>query len=204
MSERLIQSESWMKNRIKVTVYVPVPGVVDKSEAPAMGDSPLERDENIMKFAEELLFPQYFGAVKSIIHTYEKSPLPRRFIINQPIVIMPLGWSEYGKLGEDGSIIIDNDSSCGFKRGVSGALVYGSMIGYKIVAAKQPVDVLEKVKERIPMINKMYRTDDRWAKNFLSELTGELASGEKSNELFWLDEKDRKYFQREVLRIAWR
>jgi|GEM_PF-3187400 hypothetical protein len=204
MSERLIQSESWMKNRIKVTVYVPVPGVVDKSEAPAMGDSPLERDANIMKFAEEVLFPQYFTAVKAMIHAYEKSPLPRRCIIDQPIAIMPLGWNEYGKLGKDGSIIIDNDSSCGFKRGVPGALVYGAMIGYKIVAAKQPVDVLEKVKERIPMINRMYHTDDSWAEKFFSELTGELASGEKSNELFWLDEKDRKYFQREVLRIAWR
>lgn len=54
MSKRLICSESWLRNKIHVKVYLPVPGSIDKLEAPAMGNSPMERDENIMKFAEEM------------------------------------------------------------------------------------------------------------------------------------------------------
>lgn len=52
MSKRLICSESWLRNKIHVKVYLPVPGSIDKLEAPAMGNSPMERDENIMKFAD--------------------------------------------------------------------------------------------------------------------------------------------------------
>ena len=54
MSERLIKSEKWIRHNINVSVYVPVPGSMDKAEAPAMGDSPMERDENIMKFVNRL------------------------------------------------------------------------------------------------------------------------------------------------------
>ncbi len=203
MSERLIKSEEWIRHNIKATVYVPVPGSMDKAEAPAMGDSPMERDENIMKFAEEILFPQYFRAANSMIYSFESSPLPTRWIYNQSIVIIPLDWNDYGCLGHGGSIIIDNDSSCGFKHGISGSLVFGAMMGFKVIYTKQPTLILEKIKERVPMINQMYQTDDKWAKNLFSELTGEIVSGEESNELFWLDEKDRKYFQNEILKFAW-
>ena len=203
MSERLIKSEKWIRHNINVSVYVPVPGSMDKAEAPAMGDSPMERDENIMKFAEEILFPQFYRAADSMIQHFEKSPLPTRWIYNQPIVIIPLAWNDYGCLGHDGSIIIDNDSSCGFKCGMPGSLVFGAMMGFKVIYTKRPTLILEKIKERVPMINKMYHTDDRWAKNFFSEITGEIVSGEESKELFWLDEKDRKYFQNEILKFAW-
>ena len=87
MSKRLICSESWLRNKIHVKVYLPVPGSIDKLEAPAMGNSPMERDENIMKFAEEMWFPQYFRAVKRIIDVYERSEMPLRYIIGQEIWI---------------------------------------------------------------------------------------------------------------------
>lgn len=54
------------------------------------------------------------------------------------------------------------------------------------------------------MINGMFCTDNLWAEKTFSELTGELLSGEEPKDLFWMEKNDRKYFQREILKIAWR
>lgn len=204
MSERLICSESWMRHKIKVTVFVTVPGSMDKAEAPAMGDSSMERDENIMQFAEEILFPQYFRAAKSIIRSYEASNMPLKWISGQPLVIRQLGHNDFAFFSKrTGSIILDNDSACGMKYGVSGELSFGTMVGQKILLIKRPIDLIRKVKEQIPMINWMYLTNDYWAEQILAELTGEIVSKESSRELFWMDDKDKKYFQNEILKIAW-
>lgn len=204
MSERLIYSKSWIRHKINVTVFVPVPGCMEKTEAPAMGNSPMERDENIMKFAEEILFPQYFNAAKSIIRAYEESPMPLKWINAQSIIIRQLDHYDFAFFSkETGSIILDNDSACGMKYGVPGELSFGAMVGQKILSIKHSTDLIKKVEEQIPMINWTYLMNDYFAEQFLAELTGEIVSKESSRELFWLDERERKYFQNEILKIAW-
>ena len=89
------------------------------------------------------------------------------------------------------------------KYGVPGELSFGAMVGQKILSIKRSTDLIKKVEEQIPMINWMYLMNDYFAEQFLAELTGEIVSKESSRELFWLDERERKYFQNEILKIAW-
>lgn len=103
MSEqKFLRSESLLKRGIKVSIYLPVPQI---------------SQNKIMEFAEKILFPQYFEAVNKMILDYEKrSILPIRCIEWQEIKIKPLNWNEYGKLSQDGSIVLDNDAFCELKR----------------------------------------------------------------------------------------
>lgn len=197
MSERLIQSESWMKNRIKVTVYVPVPGSTNKSEAPAMGDSPLERDENIMKFAEEMLFPQYFRAVKKIISIYELSELPLRYIVGQEIDIFPMleQLGMYSLL--NGKIAIDNDSLLGIRVGGSGAQIFGHEMGHKLFYVKESRELVENVQD-------YFGATEKWAHEIIAELTGEIiANDDTATKISFLDERTKAYFKRQILKLAW-
>lgn len=197
MSERFIRSETWMRHRINVEVYLPVPGIMNKEEAPAMGNSPLERDENIMKFVEEMWLPQYLRAVKGIIETYEKSEAPIRFIEDQPISLIPLPMGEYAMLGHDGSIIIDNDTACGSKKVGPGAHVFGVMVAQKMLIYKGTREAFESIRRIVPNIDEISAT-------FLyAELFGEVVCGQSTPNLCWMDETCKNYLKREVLRIAW-
>jgi len=197
MSERLIQSESWMKNRIKVTVYVPIPGSMEKSEAPAMGNSPMERDENIMKFAEEMWFPQYFRAAKRIIDVYERSEMPLRYIIGQEIDIFPM----IERVGMysivSGKIAVDNDGIIDIRREGSGAQIFGHEMGHKILCVKESRELLENVQE-------YFGTTEKWAHEIIAELTGEIvANDDTAIKISLLDERPKAYFKRQILKLAW-
>lgn len=197
MSERLIQSESWMKNRIRVTVYVPIPGSMEKSEAPAMGNSPMERDENIMKFAEEMWFPQYFRAAKRIIDVYERSEMPLRYIIGQEIDIFPM----IERVGMysivSGKIAVDNDGIIDIRREGSGAQIFGHEMGHKILCVKESRELLENVQE-------YFGTTEKWAHEIIAELTGEIvANDDTAIKISLLDERPKAYFKRQILKLAW-
>lgn len=197
MSERLIYSKSWIRHKIEVTVYVPVPGIMEKEEAPAMGDSPMERDENIMKFAEEMWFPQYFRAIKRIIETYERSPMPLRYIKGQKIDIFPM----VGRVGifstTSGRIAVDNDGLLDMRREGSGAQIFGHEIGHKLHTVKVSNDLLQEI-ESFFSVNRML------AKELLAELTGELIANDNSAiKISYIDENSKRYFMQQILKLAW-
>lgn len=197
MSERLICSESWLRNKIHVTVYLPIPGSMEKSEAPAMGNSPMERDENIMKFAEEMWFPQYFRAAKRIIDVYERSEMPLRYIIGQEIDIFPM----IERVGMysivSGKIAVDNDGIIDIRREGSGAQIFGHEIGHKILCVKESRELLENVQE-------YFGTTEKWAHEIIAELTGEIvANDDTAIKISLLDERPKAYFKRQILKLAW-
>lgn len=197
MSERLIKSNLWLRNRIKVTVYVPVPGVMDKSEAPAMGNSPLERDENIMRFAEEMLFPQYFRAAKKIIGRYEQSQMPLRYLKGQEIDVLPM----VERLGcysiVTGKIALDNDGMIDIRKEGSGAKIFGHEMGHKIVCVKDSDELLRNV-------TNYFSINCKWAHEIVADLAGEIiAADDTASNLSYLDEKAKKYFKRQILKLAW-
>ncbi len=197
MSERLICSESWLRNKIHVTVYLPIPGSMEKSEAPAMGNSPMERDENIMKFAEEMWFPQYFRAAKRIIDVYERSEMPLRYIIGQEIDIFPM----IERVGMysivSGKIAVDNDGIIDIRREGSGAQIFGHEMGHKILCVKESRELLENVQE-------YFGTTEKWAHEIIAELTGEIvANDDTAIKISLLDERPKAYFKRQILKLAW-
>lgn len=197
MSERLIYSESWLRNKIHVTVYLPIPGSMEKSEAPAMGNSPMERDENIMKFAEEMWFPQYFRAAKRIIDVYERSEMPLRYIIGQEIDIFPM----IERVGMysivSGKIAVDNDGLLDMRREGSGAQIFGHEIGHKLHTVKVSNDLLQEI-ESFFSVNRML------AKELLAELTGELIANDNSAiKISYIDENSKRYFMQQILKLAW-
>lgn len=197
MSERLICSESWLRNKIHVTVYLPIPGSMEKSEAPAMGNSPMERDENIMKFAEEMWFPQYFRAAKRIIDVYERSEMPLRYIIGQEIDIFPM----IERVGMysivSGKIAVDNDGIIDIRREGSGAQIFGHEMGHKILCVKESRELLENVQE-------YFGTTEKWAHEIIAELTGEIvANDDTAIKISLLDERPKVYFKRQILKLAW-
>ena len=197
MSERLICSESWLRNKIHVTVYLPIPGSMEKSEAPAMGNSPMERDENIMKFAEEMWFPQYFRAAKRIIDVYERSEMPLRYIIGQEIDIFPM----IERVGMysivSGKIAVDNDGIIDIRREGSGAQIFGHEMGHKILCVKESRELLENVQE-------YFGTTEKWTHEIIAELTGEIvANDDTAIKISLLDERPKAYFKRQILKLAW-
>lgn len=197
MSERLICSESWLRNKIHVTVYLPIPGSMEKSEAPAMGNSPMERDENIMKFAEETWFPQYYRAAKRIIDVYERSEMPLRYIIGQEIDIFPM----IERVGMysivSGKIAVDNDGIIDIRREGSGAQIFGHEMGHKILCVKESRELLENVQE-------YFGTTEKWAHEIIAELTGEIvANDDTAIKISLLDERPKAYFKRQILKLAW-
>ena len=197
MSKRLICSESWLRNKIHVKVYLPIPGSMEKSEAPAMGNSPMERDENIMKFAEEMWFPQYFRAAKRIIDVYERSEMPLRYIIGQEIDIFPM----IERVGMysivSGKIAVDNDGLLDMRREGSGAQIFGHEIGHKLHTVKVSNDLLQEI-ESFFSVNRML------AKELLAELTGELIANDNSAiKISYIDENSKRYFMQQILKLAW-
>ena len=197
MSGRLICSESWLRNKIHVTVYLPIPGSMEKSEAPAMGNSTMERDENIMKFAEEMWFPQYFRAAKRIIDVYERSEMPLRYIIGQEIDIFPM----IERVGMysivSGKIAVDNDGIIDIRREGSGAQIFGHEMGHKILCVKESRELLENVQE-------YFGTTEKWAHEIIAELTGEIvANDDTAIKISLLDEKTKTYFKHQILKLAW-
>lgn len=197
MSKRLICSESWLRNKIHVKVYLPVPGSIDKLEAPAMGNSPMERDENIMKFAEEMWFPQYFRAVKRIIDVYERSEMPLRYIIGQEIDIFPM-IERVGMYSVfSGKISMDNDSMLDISIVGSGAQIFGHEMGYKLLCVKESNELLENVQE-------YFGTTEKWAHEIIAELTGEIvANDDTAVKISFIDERTKEYFKRQILKLAW-
>lgn len=197
MSKRLICSESWLRNKIHVKVYLPVPGSIDKLEAPAMGNSPMERDENIMKFAEEMWFPQYFRAVKRIIDVYERSEMPLRYIIGQEIDIFPM-IERVGMYSVfSGKISMDNDSMLDISIVGSGAQIFGHEMGHKFLCVKESNELLENVQE-------YFGTTEKWAHEIIAELTGEIvANDDTAVKISFIDERTKEYFKRQILKLAW-
>ncbi len=197
MSKRLICSESWLRNKIHVKVYLPVPGSIDKLEAPAMGNSPMERDENIMKFAEEMWFPQYFRAVKRIIDVYERSEMPLRYIIGQEIDIFPM-IERVGMYSVfSGKISMDNDSMLDISIVGSGAQIFGHEMGQKLLCVKESNELLENVQE-------YFGTTEKWAHEIIAELTGEIvANDDTAVKISFIDERTKEYFKRQILKLAW-
>lgn len=208
MQKRIISSDSQMRNKIKVTVFLELPSALKKEDAPAMGDSVSERDENIMKFAEELLFPQYFNAMKSVIETYEKSKVPLRWIRDQKINIAPMYdiWGDekiYAFISRcDASISIDNDVICSIVKKVgSGAYVFGTMIGKKILMIKKPKELLEEMQEIIPTFDRRIPMNEILTKELFSALVGEIVSEEDSPILSWVDEEEKNFLKNKILNI---
>lgn len=197
MSERLIYSKSWIRHKINVTVFVPVPGIMEKEEAPAMGDSPMERDENIMKFAEEMWFPQYFRAIKRIIETYERSPMPLRYIKGQKIDIFPMV-ERVGMFSPiSGRVAVDNDGLLDMTREGSGAQIFGHEIGHKIHTVKESNDLLPKM-ENYFSLNRIL------AMELFAELTGEIIANDNSAiKISFIDENTKRFFKRQLLKLAW-
>lgn len=191
MSElKFFRSETILKNGVELTVYIPAPQKITP---------------DMMGFVEKILLQKYFKAADDMILYYEKrNILPIRYINNQQITIQPFAKSnEYGKLLSNGRILLDNDAFCGVIGRYSRNFIFGSMIGYKIIATKEPEELLQKIKKTIPTINGLFYINRLWAEKILSDLTGEIVSGEEPRDLFWIEKKDRKYIQQEILKIAW-
>lgn len=197
MSKKFICSESWLRNKIHVTVYLPIPGSMEKSEAPAMGNSPMERDENIMRFAEEMWFPQYFRAAKRIIDVYERSEMPLRYIIGQKLDIFPM----VEQLGMysivSGRIAVDNDAIIDIRKEGSGAQIFGHEIGHKVLWVKDSNKLLENVQELFGITNK-------WSHEIVAELTGEIiANDDTAFKMSFIDERTKQYLKCQILKLAW-
>ncbi len=195
MAEKFIKSETWLRNKTHVTCYVPVPDVDSNPEtAAAMGKCKSEKKENIMKFAEEMLFPQYFRAMKKIITQYEQSQMPLRYLKGQEIIILPLFEITTGAFCENGNILIDNNTCIGARR-APGELVIGHEIGHKLLRVKKTKEVKELMARRVP-VNR-YLVEE-----ILAELTGEIVSEQESEEFFWLDSNTKNEIKQAILKLA--
>lgn len=194
---RFIYSKSWLRNNIEATVYVPVPEIWDKSKPSAMGDSPLERDENIMKFAEEVVFPEYFRAIKKIIARYEQSKMPIRYIIGQEIDIFPMIDCSGIYSIISGKIAVDNDGVFDIRCEGSGTQIFGHEIGHKVVCVKKSMskELLENVKE-------YFSVSEELAHEIIAELSGEIVANDGTSMISYLDENVKNYFKQKILKLA--
>ena len=132
---REIIKESTISHRVHIRCIILVPDVYgDENAAPAMGACPSEKMEGIEKFVEEILAPQYFNAMRSIISKFECSLLPDDLIYKQKVRLEPLGRGLTGVYDRRADIIIEDlDTSVIRDRG---PYIFGHEFGHKLLKFK--------------------------------------------------------------------
>ena len=134
---KLIRSNTTIGNGISVTVIVPIPDVQSNPEqALAMGRSISEKEENIAKFAGELLIPQGTNAVKKMVREYlRKEALPERLIRGQNITVCPMPAFMAAYIPSEDQMYMDNDAAIGLYG--DEMYILGYLVGRKLTEVKQ-------------------------------------------------------------------
>lgn len=196
---------STLKHKVEVTCVMPIPDLSeDPTQAPACGTCISEKNENLERFVEEMLGPQYFEAMKRNILAYEDSQLPIRFLHGSKVVIAPLPIEVPAcYLPVPDIIMMDNDAVCGMKH-FSGEFVMGHELGHKILWVKLGKEELLKRISDILMVNS--QSNDKMLKELIADEVGNLISGDQvDRQLFSkrIDERKREGIQRKILHFIW-
>ena len=140
---RVFIRTSTLRHRVEVTCRIPLPDLdVDPTQAPAMGKELSEQKENIERCAEELLFPQYFHAMRRHIERYDCSQLPTRLLDGQQVIILPLTYQMLGGYNILNKVIyLDCNSVCGIGE-ISGDNLFGHELGHKAMDVKSGAEWL--------------------------------------------------------------
>lgn len=140
-----IVKESTIAHKVHIRCLIPVPDVYfDETLASAMGRDVSEKNENLEKFVEEILAPQYFRQMKNCIKVFEKSAFPIRLLEGQQIRLETLGFDMplvYDCLAD--VIIEDLDSTITPKRDY----LFGYGIGNKVLNLKRKSEVNRAIEE---------------------------------------------------------
>lgn len=202
---REIRRTSTLNHKVEVECIVLVPDLsVDPTQAPACGNCVSEKNEELERFAEELLGPQYFRAMRQNIAAYERSELPIRLIRRQKVIIRPLPRNLAGQyLIPSQIILVDNDAVCGIK-GWSGAFVVGHELGHKALHVKEGSKAL--LKEVSEILEVDFQSNFKRLCEVVADEVGNLAS--RSNEdrrlfSYPIERMKREGIQKAILRFCW-
>ena len=203
---RVFIRTSTLRHRVEVTCRIPLPDLdVDPTQAPAMGKELSEQKENIERCAEELLFPQYFHAMRRHIERYDCSQLPTRLLDGQQVIILPLSYQMLGGYNILNKVIyLDCNSVCGIGE-ISGDNLFGHELGHKAMDVKSGAEWL--LKEVASILGVGYWENCQKLKELVADETGNLVSGEtEDREIFNapIDYWKRKEIQKRVLQFIWR
>ena len=200
---RAIVRKSTLKHKVEVTCRILVPDLsVDPTQALACGEDTYERNENLERFAEEFMEPQYFGAMRRNIEAYENSLLPTRLLYKQPVEIGPIAINIPAAYGH-GVIFMENDAVCGIGRS-TGEFLFGHEMGHKAMDVKEEEMLIREIAGILAI-----------GYDFNEERLKELAADEFGNMIdtrrvidrcifhYPVDEGRRKEIQRRILKFAW-
>lgn len=148
MKYTIASREFYISPGITCLCEIPVPDLaVDPDQAPALGNSYSEKEENLDMFLSEIFFPQYIGAIKRIIANYQHSALPAKYLygLHVHVTSLPRMHPALYHLPTD-MIIIDPDTlSIGFG-GKSGKFVFGHEFGHRIIRFSHDDCVIQALK----------------------------------------------------------
>lgn len=194
---------TYLGNGIMMKCSIPVPDVDNLNEGRALGESRMERSENLHRLVETMFEPQYVRAAKNIVSIYKESELPISYIQNITIHVLPMGLELSGGYEPFGdTVYMDSNASCGMDRFGSGEFIFGHEIGHKVI--------LIKTRERMANIERAYDELDSLLFGVLKsgfddtaetacDFFGSLLDRDK---IFLFDEGRIREIQRKILYIA--
>lgn len=201
-SYREIIKESTIAHRVHIRCEIPVPDVYgDETAARAMGSCPSEKEENIAKFVEEMLAPQYFRAVQGFIEKYERSPFPNDLIYKQEVRIEALYGGLRGVYDNKADVIIEDADTCIMRD--KGLHVFGYSFGHKLFKFKHQTAVNRALWDVAGIVG-ISDTED--LRKILCDAAGNVLTGEHESTHVLQSELSKvkiEGIERIVLRLAW-
>lgn len=151
-------SETLLNNGVKVICNLNIP---------VIGNEKDEIYDMRMDSSKPMLTSQYLNAVKNVLKHYEMSPLPRRFIEGQEILITQFPKYEglYGifDLVRD-IILVDADTILGARKNECSSFLFGHQMGHKIAKYRATSELYKSIADilgisldgNFPILNETY------------------------------------------------
>lgn len=193
--------------KVNCKIEVPVPNLeADPDQAPGLGKSRSEKEENLDQFLSEIFFPQYIRALKEAHNCYLSADLPEKFLRGANVSVEPLPSHSDGVYGfydhNDDVIGINADTLVCGCRTASGKFVYGHEIGHRIVFKKNQSESESAISD---VCSVLMISDRKLAIEFLCDAFGELISSKDRQSAFHelFGKEITEGLGRVALKLAW-
>lgn len=185
---------------VNCRIELPVPDLVaDSNQAPGLGDSYPEKEENLDRFLSEIFFPQYTRSLKEAHLSYLRTDLPEKFLRGANVLVASLpGYAFYDY--NDDIIAINADTLVAGCRIASGESIYGHEIGHRIVIKKNQSESESAISETAEIL---MISDRELALEFLCDAFGELINSRSKSIFCELFGKKSEGLQNIALKLAW-
>lgn len=187
-----------LRNNVKVVCNIDIP---------VLGKETDEIYDSKSEFIFPILTNQYIDSVKKVVCSYEKSPLPSRFLVNQEILItkLPTDSGLHGVFNLIGdNIIINADTILNIYGEIPADFLFGHEMGHKIAKYKALKEVYQEIADILGI--SVYGNDGILSETYADECGNMVSSQIIDHGILPqpLDEYRREGIQKTILKSMYR